>query len=124
LIGSHLVDLLLEEGYRVRILDNLEPQTHRNGKPDWIPQKAEFLNADLRDGETLRTALQDVDVVFHQAAYGGYMPEISKYVEVNSLGTARLLETIRDENLPSKRSSSPPPRPSTARGPPSAPNTA
>jgi dTDP-L-rhamnose 4-epimerase len=103
LIGSHLVDLLLEEGYTVRILDNLEPQTHRNGKPDWIPQKAEFLNADLRDDETLRTALEDVDVVFHQAAYGGYMPEISKYVEVNSLGTARLLETIRDENLPVKK---------------------
>ncbi len=103
LIGSHLVDLLLEEGYRVRILDNLEPQTHRNGKPAWIPQEAEFLNADVRDGETLRTALEDIDVVFHQAAYGGYMPEISKYVEVNSLGTARLLETIRDENLPVKK---------------------
>ncbi len=103
LIGSHLVDLLLEEGYDVRILDNLEPQTHRNGKPDWIPQRAEFLNADLRDDETLRTALEDVDVVFHQAAYGGYMPEISKYVDVNSLGTARLLETIRDDNLPVKK---------------------
>jgi dTDP-L-rhamnose 4-epimerase len=103
LIGSHLVDLLLEEGYDVRILDNLEPQTHRNGKPDWIPQRAEFLNADLRDDETLRTALEDVDCVFHQAAYGGYMPEISKYVDVNSLGTARLLETIRDENLPVKK---------------------
>ncbi|MDQ3791713.1 MAG: NAD-dependent epimerase/dehydratase family protein, partial [Actinomycetota bacterium] len=35
LIGSHLSDLLLEEGYRVRILDNLEPQTHRKGKPPW-----------------------------------------------------------------------------------------
>ncbi len=33
LIGSHLSELLLREGYRVRILDNLEPQTHRNGKP-------------------------------------------------------------------------------------------
>jgi dTDP-L-rhamnose 4-epimerase len=103
LIGSHLVDLLLDEGYTVRILDNLEPQTHRNGKPAWIPQKAEFLHADLRDEETLRTALEDVGIVFHQAAYGGYMPEISKYVEVNSLGTARLLETIRDENLPVKK---------------------
>jgi dTDP-L-rhamnose 4-epimerase len=48
-------------------------------------------------------ALEDVEVVFHQAAYGGYMPEISKYVEVNSLGTARLLETIRDENLPVRK---------------------
>ncbi|MDP9411248.1 MAG: NAD-dependent epimerase/dehydratase family protein, partial [Actinomycetota bacterium] len=100
LIGSHLSDLLLREGYSVRILDNLEPQTHRNGKPPWIPREAEFLNADVRDPKALRSALEDVDVVFHQAAYGGYMPEMAKYVEVNSFGTAQMLEIIRDENLP------------------------
>jgi len=33
LIGSHLVDLLRAEGWLVRILDNLEPQTHRDGRP-------------------------------------------------------------------------------------------
>ena len=103
LIGSHLSDLLLEEGYGVRILDNLEPQTHRKGKPPWIPAEVEFLNADLRDPEALRAALEDVDVVFHQAAYGGYMPEISKYVHVNSFGTAQMLEIIRDENLPVRK---------------------
>jgi dTDP-L-rhamnose 4-epimerase len=76
LIGSHLSDLLLEDGYGVRILDNLEPQTHRNGKPPWIPREAEFVGADVRDRAAVRSALEDVDVVFHQAAYGGYMPEI------------------------------------------------
>ncbi|CAA9470752.1 MAG: UDP-glucose 4-epimerase [uncultured Rubrobacteraceae bacterium] len=100
LIGSHLSDLLLRQGYRVRILDNLEPNTHRKGRPPWIPTQAEFLHADVRDQKAINSALEGVSVVFHQAAYGGYMPEISKYVEVNSLGTARLLETIRDENLP------------------------
>ena len=100
LIGSHLTDLLLAEGYRVRILDNLEPTTHRNGEPAWIPPQADFLQADVRDRKALSSALEGVSVVFHQAAYGGYMPGISKYVEVNSLGTAYLLETIRDENLP------------------------
>ena len=40
LIGSHLSDLLLQEGYGVRIFDNLEPQTHRNGKPSWIPGRS------------------------------------------------------------------------------------
>jgi dTDP-L-rhamnose 4-epimerase len=54
LIGSHLSDLLLGEGYRVRILDNLEPQTHRNGKPPWIPTEAEFVNADIRDRASVR----------------------------------------------------------------------
>jgi dTDP-L-rhamnose 4-epimerase len=38
--------------------------------------------------------------VFHQAAYGGYMPEIAKYVHVNSLGTAQMLEVIRENDLP------------------------
>ncbi len=100
LIGSHLSDLLLEQGYRVRIFDNLEPNTHRNGKPPWIAPEAEFLHADIRDRKAVRSALEGVDVVFHQAAYGGYMPEMAKYVEVNSFGTAQMLETIRDENLP------------------------
>ena len=100
LIGSHLSDLLLERGYRVRILDNLEPNTHRDGRPPWIPQEAEFLRADIRDRGAVRSALEGVSVVFHQAAYGGYMPEMAKYVEVNSFGTAQMLEIIRDENLP------------------------
>jgi len=45
-------------------------------------------------------ALDKIDIVFHQAAYGGYMPEISKYVHVNSLGTAQMLEVIREKSLP------------------------
>jgi dTDP-L-rhamnose 4-epimerase len=103
LIGSHIVDLLLREGWRVRIFDNLEPQTHGMGKPVWIPDAAEFVQADIRDKSAVWTALQDIDVVFHQAAYGGYMPEISKYVGVNSFGTAQMLEIIREENLPIKK---------------------
>ena len=103
LIGSHIVDRLLAEGWSVRILDNLEPQSHRNGKPGWVPPNAEFLLGDIRDPVAVRQALENIDVVFHEAAYGGYMPEIAKYVDVNSLGTARLLETIRDERLPIKK---------------------
>ena len=103
LIGSHLSDLLLREGHSVRILDNLEPQTHRNGRPPWIPREVEFLDADVRDRAAVAAALRDVDVVFHQAAYGGYMPEMAKYVHVNSFGTAQMLEIIRDENLPVKK---------------------
>jgi len=103
LIGSHVVDLLVNEGWRVRALDSLEPQTHRRGKPAWINEKAEFVNGDLRDRETISAALDNIDVVFHQAAYGGYMPEIAKFVHVNSLGTAQMLEIIREKNLPVKK---------------------
>jgi dTDP-L-rhamnose 4-epimerase len=103
LIGSHVTDLLVREGWKVRVLDNLEPQTHRRGKPAWINEKAEFIEGDLRDRETIAAVLDKIDIVFHQAAYGGYMPEISKYVHVNSLGTAQMLEVIREKNLPIKK---------------------
>jgi dTDP-L-rhamnose 4-epimerase len=103
LIGSHIVDLLQAVGWSVRILDNLEPQTHRDGRPPWlesaVQKGAEFLGGDMRDRDALEAALDGIDVVFHQAAYGGYMPEISKYVAVNSLGTAQLLEIIREKKL-------------------------
>src|SRR6184192_1951506 len=103
LIGSHVADLLVREGWRVRILDNLEPNTHRRGKPAWINRDAEFVHGDLRDRATIENALSDIDIVFHQAAYGGYMPEMAKYVQVNSFGTALMLETIREKNFPIKK---------------------
>src|SRR6266566_928344 len=103
LIGSHIVDLLVREGWYVRALDNLEPQTHRRGKPTWINEKAEFVEADLRDRDAITAALDNVDIIFHQAAYGGYMPEITKFVHVNSLGTAQMLEVIREKGLPVKK---------------------
>ena len=103
LIGSHVTDLLVREGWKVRVLDNLEPNTHKRGKPDWINESAEFIEGDLRDRDTITAALDKVDIVFHEAAYGGYMPEVAKFVHVNSLGTALMLEVIRENNLPIKK---------------------
>lgn len=103
LIGSHIVDLLVAEGWKVRILDNLEPQTHKNGKPEWVNPAAEFRQGNVQDYGTMQSALADIDVVFHEAAYGGYMPEMAKYVLVNSFGTAQMLEIIRDHNLPVRK---------------------
>ena len=103
LIGSHIADLLLREGWRVRILDNLEPNTHKLGRPAWINPAAEFVHGNVQDAATMLAALEDIDVVFHEAAYGGYMPEMAKYVLVNSFGTAQMLELIRDHKLPIKK---------------------
>src|SRR5207253_6973288 len=94
LIGSHVADLLVREGWRVRILDNLEANTHKHGKPAWINHNAEFVHGDLRDRATIENALSDVEIIFHQAAYGGYMPEMAKYVHVKSLGTAQMPEVL------------------------------
>jgi dTDP-L-rhamnose 4-epimerase len=95
--------LLIGEGWTVRVLDNLEPNTHREGRPPWINTSAEFIVGDVRERDAVHNALEGIDVVFHQAAYGGYMPEMAKYVHVNSLATAQMLEVIRDENLPVKK---------------------
>ncbi|MFN8589834.1 MAG: NAD-dependent epimerase/dehydratase family protein [Thermomicrobiales bacterium] len=103
LIGSHIVDAALAEGWDVRILDNLQRQTHRHGKPPWVPREAEFIQGDVRHRQTWERALQGVDVVFHQAAYGGYMPEIAKFIDSNGVGTALMLETIRDRELPVRK---------------------
>jgi dTDP-L-rhamnose 4-epimerase len=100
LIGSHIVDAALARGWRVRVLDNLERQTHRHGKPVWLAPEAEFMRGDVRHRGDWERALAGVDLVFHEAAYGGYMPEIAKFIHVNSVGTALMLETIRDSNLP------------------------
>ena len=53
LIGSHVADLLVGEGWSVRILDNLEPNTHRRGKPSWINPKTEFIEGDIRNRDTI-----------------------------------------------------------------------
>lgn len=94
LIGSHLVDLLVKKGHSVRILDNLEPQTHPQGKPSWVNPEADFIQGDVRDEATLSRALEGVQWVFHQAAFGGFTPETSKYLDVNVKGTARIFELV------------------------------
>jgi dTDP-L-rhamnose 4-epimerase len=103
LIGSHIVDQALAAGWQVRILDNLQRQTHREGKPAWVSAEAEFIQGDVRNRQTWERALQGIDIVFHEAAYGGYMPEIAKFIDSNGVGTALMLETIRDRELPVRK---------------------
>lgn len=100
LIGSHLADLLLKEGHQVKILDNLDTQTHLHGKPSWIPAEVEFIQGDLRSDADVLRALKNVDWVFHQAAFGGFTTALTQYMDVNATGTARIFETIREHRLP------------------------
>ncbi len=103
LIGSHIVDLLLQKGYEVRVLDNLEKPNHLNGKPDWLGPEVDFIEGDMRAEQDLIKALDGVDTVCHQAAFGGFVPGISKYIHVNALGTAMLLELIVQRGLPIRK---------------------
>jgi dTDP-L-rhamnose 4-epimerase len=96
-IGSHTVDLLVEKGFDVVILDNLEPQVHTNIKPDYLNSKAKFVLGDITNPDTWKSVLQDVDAVIHLAAMVGIgqsMYQPVRYLDVNTLGTAKLYETL------------------------------
>lgn len=100
-IGSHTVDLLLQKGYAVRILDNLTPPVHIEGKkPDYVPRDAEFILGDVRDRAAWERALDGVDAVFHLAAYQDYLTDFSKFFHVNGVGTALLYEIVVEKKLP------------------------
>jgi dTDP-L-rhamnose 4-epimerase len=102
-IGSHLVDRFLQEGFQVRVLDSLEPRIHPQGKPGYLSTHAEFIRGDVTDREALLHALRGVDVVSHQAAYQDYMPDFSRFLHVNAVGTALLYELIVGERLKVKK---------------------
>ncbi|HYA23175.1 MAG TPA: NAD-dependent epimerase/dehydratase family protein [Terriglobales bacterium] len=98
-IGSHLVDRFHKEGFAVRVLDSLEPKVHPTGQPPHFPRGVEFIRGDVRDRETLAYALRGVDVVSHQAAYQDYMPDFSRFMAVNAVGTALLYELIVEKRM-------------------------
>jgi dTDP-L-rhamnose 4-epimerase len=98
-IGSHLADELLSRGYNVRALDNLSSQVHGSDgvRPAYLSTEVELIVGDVRDPDTVRTALADIDAVYHFAAavgVGQSMYQVAHYTEVNNLGTAVLLEAL------------------------------
>jgi len=98
-IGSHVADALLNRGYEVRVLDNLLPPVHR-GMPGYLASDIEFVKGDLRDKRTVAKALKGVHLVFHKAAYQGFLPDFSNFFHTNTVGTALLMEVIVEEKLP------------------------
>ena len=94
-IGSTIVDQLLAAGHQVRIVDCLEEPTHPGGRPPThLSAAAEFIRGDAGDPQVIGPALNGMDVLIHDAATGGFTPHLARYLERNSAGTARLLETI------------------------------
>ncbi|MFP4471497.1 MAG: NAD-dependent epimerase/dehydratase family protein [Bacteroidales bacterium] len=98
-IGSHLCDLLIEEGHYVRVLDNLDPQVHGKNarRPDYLHPGVQLIIGDVRNPEDVKKALKEIDIVYHFAAkvgVGQSMYEIGEYTAVNNVGTAVLLEAL------------------------------
>jgi len=102
-VGSHLADGLLSAGHSVRVLDDLTPQVHPAGPPDYLSPAVELIRGDVRDPNLLKEVLRGVDVIYHFAAtvgVGQSMYEISRYMSVNTHGTAELLQTVLDTKSP------------------------
>jgi len=97
-IGSHLVDALTQRGHEVVIYDNLDEQVHPGGSPPpFLNRAARFEKGDVRDYARLQQVMDGVEVIFHEAGavgVGQSQYEVAKYIGVNSLGTANLLDIL------------------------------
>lgn len=94
-IGSHTVDLLVARGDTVRVLDALIEPVHQAGIwPAYLSEGVQRIHGSVEDPATLRDALDGVDAVIHLAAYQDYLPNFSKFFNVNAAGTALLYELL------------------------------
>ena len=99
-IGSHLTHALLEHGAAVRVLDNF--CTGQRENLEAIADRIELLEADLRDPEVCRRAVEGVHTIFHEAA----LPSVARSVEdpasshaVNATGTLTLIQAARQAGV-------------------------
>ncbi len=99
-IGSHICEALVKRGERVRVLDNL--LTGKRANLAHLEEKIEFIEADLRDYEATRRAVEGASIVFHQAA----VPSVPRSVveprlnhEANVDGTFNVLMAAREAGV-------------------------
>ena len=103
-IGSHTADRLLALGYEVRVLDYLTQPVHPEGKkPLYLDPRIEFIQGNVTSKSVLHAALDGVDVIYHFAAFQDYLPQFSKFVDVNIRSTTLIYELICELNLPIKK---------------------
>ncbi|GGY84220.1 NAD-dependent epimerase/dehydratase family protein [Streptomyces omiyaensis] len=98
-IGSHIVTELLSAGHEPVVLDALLPSAHPTAP---APSPVEFLHADVRDPRAVRSALDGVQAVCHQAAMVGLGKDFADapdYVGCNDLGTAVLLAAMAETGV-------------------------
>lgn len=104
-IGSNLALRLIDQGYRVTVLDNLSPQIHGdNGENSVlyraICDKVRFIKGSVLSYDDWKNALEGVEIVVHLAAETGTgqsMYEIEKYTDVNIKGTSIFLDILANE---------------------------
>jgi len=96
-IGSHLTERLVKQGDVVTVLDNLNTGKIENLKP--VSKKINFVQNDIRDFEVLRSLMENVDGVFHQAAMASVQDSFripEKFHDVNVNGTENIFKIAKE----------------------------
>jgi len=97
-IGSHMVDLLVENDFRVHVIDNLDGGREANLAHHRDNSNVVLEVVDIRDYEAGGPLFRDAQYVFHFAGIGDIVPSIEKpldYMSTNVQGTANILECAR-----------------------------
>jgi len=100
-IGSHLIDLLLDGGCYVRVIDNLSNGKKENIKHHFSNNSFEFIHGDILDKVDLKRAVNQIDIVFHLACLGVRHSIKFPYENhlINAEGTLLLLQAVLSANV-------------------------
>jgi nucleoside-diphosphate-sugar epimerase len=99
-IGSHICESLLASGHRVRILDNFSTGKEENLR--FEAGEPELIDGDIRNVDTVREAVEGVEIVFHEAALGSVSRSVDDPAsthEINITGTLNVLLVARDSGV-------------------------
>lgn len=101
-IGSHLVDRLLKDGFKVRVIDNLFRGKRENIAAHLNHPDFEFFEDDIRDYERIRTRFENCHIVFHLAAQSNVMGAVENLdysFNTNVVGTFNVLKAAREAGV-------------------------
>ncbi|CAG0972112.1 UDP-glucose 4-epimerase [Methanosarcinales archaeon] len=100
-IGSHLVEQLVNKGYRVRVLDVLSRGTLEYIQPLMDAGKIEYIDGDIRYQDAVDNAMKGVDYVFHEAATNINRSERyhEESFDVNFIGSYNVFKSALDHNV-------------------------
>jgi nucleoside-diphosphate-sugar epimerase len=101
-IGSHIVDRLLKEGLKVRVLDDLSTGKKKNLSQHQCQKNFQFIEGDVRDFELAKKAVEGVDAVIHEAALVSVSRSVENPLlsnEINVMGTLNMLKACVDAQV-------------------------
>lgn len=101
-IGSHVVDRLVNEGYEIRVLDDLSTGNLDNVQSYLGSDKVELVRGDIRDASLVKKSLEGVNIVIHMAALVSVPLSVENpnlTFDINLLGTLNLLRSSIQKNI-------------------------